>query len=158
MSNEKAQRQEAETFIDHHPLAVVAIDRKRQAPYAAAVFIVRDDDLNLYFITKTETEKYKALKERDQVSVTISDFHAQKTIQAEGTANEITADGTLTEEIFKKLAHIKPPGNMNWLPPIIKLKAGDYAVIQIEISKMRLANYVDALSTSPQQAFHHIIG
>lgn len=147
----------AKRFINEHPLAVISINRKGKAPYAASIFIACDDALNLFFITKSETEKYKAIAKDNKVSITITDFELQQTIQAEGEANQITAEGGVTEELFKKLASIKPKGNNNWLPPIVKLQSGNYSIFEINLSKMRYADFKQELNLRPDNIFTDII-
>lgn len=147
----------AKDFISSHPLGVVSISRGKSAPYAASMFILSDDKLNLFFVTKTDTEKYRLLQDNTNVAVTITDFEAQQTLQAEGVAEEITAEGGVLEEVFRSLSGIKPIGNKNWMPPIVKLQAGEYVLFQIEVKKMRYANFTNALSNSAEEVFKQII-
>jgi len=151
--------QQAKTLIDQNPLSVVSFNKKHEAPHSSAVFVIRQDPFDLFFVTKTDTEKYQCLQKDNKISVTTYDFASQQTIQATGVAEEITAEGGTMEELFKKLAHIKPKGDINWLPPIVKLKSGNYAIIRIKLDSLRFADFsVQNLEEDPSQAFTQIIG
>jgi len=147
----------AKEFMSTHPLGVVSISRGQEAPYAASMFIISDEQLNLFFITKSDTEKYRLLQDNGNVAITITDFESQETIQAEGIAEEVMAEGGVLEEVFKKLSSMKPPGNSKWLPPIVKLHAGEFVIFQIEVRKMRYANFTDTLKNSASDVFKQII-
>lgn len=156
-SHMNSQKLIAKKFINEHPLGVLSIGRDKNAPYAASMFILTDDKLNLFFITKSDTEKYRILKKNRNVAITITDFEAQQTIQAEGAASELTAEGGVMEETFKKLSGIKPHGKTNWLPPIVKLQAGVYVIFEIKVTKMRYGDFKDAISSSGEDVFVDII-
>jgi len=151
-------KQKVKEFIDRHPLGVVAVNIKHRAPHVRSVFIVADEQLNLYFITRSRTKKYEAIKNDHNVAVTITDLHAQQSMTATGPVTEVTADGTIFEAIFKKLSTIKPPGNDSWLPPIIKLQSGEYVIFQIVPDEMQFAEFGDTLKLESAQTFQTVIG
>lgn len=153
------KRQKAQLLIDNNPLAVISLNKKHEAPHSSSVFVVRSDPFDLYFVTKSDTEKYRCLQTDNKISVTFSNFESQQTIQSTGEAEEITAEGGTMEELFKKLAHIKPKGDINWLPPIVKLNSGDYAIFQIKLDNLRYADFSkENLEETPEEAFSQIIG
>jgi general stress protein 26 len=93
----------------------------------------------VYFITKQETRKYKNLREDSRVSVTIVNPSDNSTLQADGRAF-ISKDPEIIDMVMKKIAH-EHANASEWLPPIAKLRAGAYEVIEIELSRARLAEF-----------------
>ena len=157
MNEENENKNVAIEFIESHPLGVVSVNREGKPPHSAAVFFVTDSKADLYFLTKSGTEKYQDILADDKVSVVFSDLNAQKTLQAEGKAYEVTAEGGTIEEVYKKLSQIKPPGRNDWLPPIFKIEAGDYVVIAIEPNWMRLGDFGSTSGAKTDDAFLTII-
>ena len=149
---------EVKKFIDEHPLAVISINQPGKSPYSAAIFVVPDSDLNLYFITKIGTHKYQALQQDDQVAITIADFRPPKTLQATGTASELTAEGALAERVFQLLSTVEMPGNPGWLPPIAKINAGEYAIFEIKPDWMRVGDFSSNPGSEKQPVFQEVIG
>ncbi len=146
----------ATEFIASHPLAVLSINQKHHAPYSAAVFITSDESLNLSFVTKTETTKYSAICIDNRVTVTSYDLDEQQMLQANGKATEISNDAGLAKDLFDQVAKAKLTKDPNWIPPIVKLQAGEYAVFKIGIEWMRIVSFSSSLSN--EASFTQIIG
>lgn len=131
-------------YIRQNPLAILGTTDDDGTPYGAVVYVCNDDHRPLvYFITKNGTRKYKNLTTRPAVSVTIANPQEASTLQAKGQASLVHDAATLdmiTTKITRTLATAP-----EWLPPITKLRAGEYAMVAIELTEARLANYKDKM-------------
>jgi len=131
-----------ESYIRNHPLAVLGTINEDGTPHGAVVYICTDDHHPIvYFITKNSTQKYKNLISRPDVSVTITNPTDVSTLQAKGQASQVLDGPTLdmiTTKITRTLA--KAP---EWLPPVSKLRGGQYVMVAIELTEARLAEYKD---------------
>lgn len=127
-------------YIDHNPIATVGTINPNGSPHGAIVYVCADDHHSIvYFITKQETRKYKNLRERNLVSLTIVNPKNNSTLQADGRAF-ITQDPAVIDMVMKKIAHVHVAAS-EWLPPIAKLRAGAYEVVGVELLRARLAEF-----------------
>lgn len=127
-------------YIDHNPIATVGTINPSGSPHGAIVYVCADDHHPIvYFITKQETRKYKNLRERSLVSLTIVNPESNSTLQADGRAF-ITQDPAIIDMVTKKIAQVHVSAK-EWLPPIAKLRAGAYEIIGIELLRARLAEF-----------------
>lgn len=128
------------TYIDNNPIAILGTTSPNHSPYGAVVYACADPNSPIvYFITKQATAKYQNLRERNQVSLTIVNPYENSTLQASGIAFDITDALTIDmvmERITREHASAK-----EWLPPIAKLRAGAYAIVGIELTQARLAQF-----------------
>lgn len=152
----KLDRNRTHKFIEENPAAVLSVISPEGKPFGSTVFIIPDDDLNFYFVTKKETEKYKSIQQNNSVAITTTNVQSQESLQAQGVAEEVK-DFDTTRMIFKKLSHIRPNAEPNWLPPIVKLKAGDFVVMKIKLEWLRLANFGSAASNKAEDVFTNVI-
>ncbi len=140
MTEDDSATTKARQYIDQHPLGVLATADSHGLPQAAAIYLVADDDLNLYFVTKEETLKYRNLVANPHVAVVIYDAPNQSTIQATGTAKEIH-DIDQFMDIFNQVLSINQRTTQSDRPPVSKLFAGDYRLFCITPTSLRLADY-----------------
>lgn len=129
-----------ESFIDHNSLGVLGTVNDDGTPHGAVVNMCTiDHNPVVYFITKNGTQKYKNLVARPTVSITIFDGQDNSTLQAKGQASVVQDAVTLdkiTTRITRSLAVTS-----EWLPPLTKIRAGEYAMIGVELTSARLAEY-----------------
>src|SRR5690606_34957172 len=117
MSAEKAI---VKKFLDSQETGVLAVVDENNKPHAATINYVTDDDLNLYFITKTATKKFASLSQNPHVAMTVTDMDSKKTVQIEGQAHE-AKDIDQQSEIMKKLASPHKDSSGVWVPPIAEI-------------------------------------
>ena len=129
-----------QTYISNHPIATLGTINADGTPQGAVVYVCADTHRPVvYFITKQETVKYKNLKDRNQVSLTIVNPADNSTLQANGKAFTIQ-DPDIIDVVMKKIAH-EHVSAKEWLPPIAKLRAGAYEVVGVELERARLAHF-----------------
>lgn len=127
-------------YIIKNPIATLGTTDTNGIPYGAIVYTCTDIyHPVVYFITKQETAKYRNLKEREHVSLTIVNPSENSTLQAGGRAFEVE-DAVTIDEVMKTIA-LQHDSAKDWLPPIAKLRAGAYVIIGIELAHARLAHF-----------------
>lgn len=131
---------EVKAYFEANPLAVVGTTNLDGSPHGAVVYVCADDARHtVYFLTKTETRKYKNLEARDKVSLTITNPEERSTLQADGRAATVH-DSAVREKIIKKISNAHATA-AEWLPPIAKLNAGTYVVVAVDVWHARIARY-----------------
>ena len=129
-------------YIDEHPTIVLSTIDEYNRPYGAVVYAVsgdHDTKMHVYFLTKTDTAKYRHLLARPAVSITNYDEDAISTLQAQGHA-EVVHDPHIIDTVMKQLTRTHSHA-AEWLPPIAKIRAGNYVMIGITISHARLGQF-----------------
>lgn len=127
------------SYIKKNPVAVVSTLSKERTLHGAAVYICALLADQLYFVTKTETHKFQNICEHPQVAITIVNADDNSSLQAHGQAS-IVKDAARIDLIMSKMTVIYAQG-ADWLPPITKIRAGAYQLIEVKLAKARLAHY-----------------
>ncbi len=85
-------KEEVRAYLQSHNALTLATVSGEQ-PWAAAVFFVHDDDLNLYFLSDPASRHCQHLEANPRVSATINedygDWRQIKGVQLEGTARRV---------------------------------------------------------------------
>lgn len=131
----------ARKFIQDHPIGVVATADKSGKPHAAAVYFVLGEDLDIYFVTKEQTTKYKNIVENPHVSIVMYDAENQATLQAQGRTEQVK-DIAKFMRLFAKILDVSADTSDSDRPPVSKLFAGDYFMFRIEPEEIRIAEYL----------------
>lgn len=127
-------------YIDNNPIGTLGTINLNGSPHGAVVYFCADDNRHfVYFLTKTETQKYKNISADDKVSLTIANSGENSTLQAVGRAMTVR-DSQAIDMVFQKITRAHASGT-EWLPPISKLRAGAYVIVGIEILHARLAQF-----------------
>lgn len=127
------------TYIKGNPVMVVGTISKDGSPHGAAVYVCTTSSEQVYFVTKTETQKFKNIENNPHVSVTIVNPADNSTLQAVGRAY-VEDNAQTIEMIMGKMAEIYAHSS-DWLPPLAKLRAGPYQVVGIKLKHVRLAHF-----------------
>lgn len=140
MDNSSENRASILTYIDTNPVATLGTINEDGSPHGSIVYVCSDDHHSIvYFLTKSETRKYKNLTANNRVSLTIANPSDNSTLQASGTAAEIQ-DAQVIDAIMSKLTRLHVNA-VDWLPPISKLRAGPYVIVGITLEYARLAEF-----------------
>ena len=126
-------------YIKNNPVMVLGTVGKHGKPHGAAVYVCSITADEVYFITKTETQKFKDILDNPQVSVTIVNSTENSSLQASGVA-KVVSDPAVIELVMGKMAKVYG-ASADWLPPITKLRAGPYQVVHITLEHARLARF-----------------
>jgi len=139
-------RKEAESitsYIDRNPIATLGTINADGTPHGAIVYVCTDghEKRTIYFLTKTETTKFRNLTSDNHVSVTITNPDENSTLQANGTTFEVESPRLLEAimvKLIKQHVHAK-----DWLPPLTKVRGGAYIMIGVTLKEARLALFDD---------------
>lgn len=128
------------SYIDFNPVATLGTLNADGTPRGSIVYVCTNDRRGVvYFLTKTETQKYKNIQANNHVSLTIANPSENSTLQANGTVEEITDAATIDESMQKLMRlHVNA---VDWLPPISKLRAGPYVLMAITLTYARLSEF-----------------
>lgn len=140
VSISKESKDRARDFIQKHPVGVVATSSKSGIPHAAAVYFVLDEELDIYFVTKEQTTKYKNISENPHVSIVMYDAENQSTLQTQGNA-ELVEDTAKFLKLFSKILNVSSDTSDSDRPPVSKLFAGDYFMFKISPTEVKIAEY-----------------
>lgn len=126
-------------YIEYHSAAVLGTTNDDGSPHGAVVYVCTEGDSQVFFLTKTETQKYQNLSAREQVSLTFFEEGSMTTLQASGRAY-VVEDAATIDAVMRRLTRIASAAS-DWLPPISKLRAGSYTIVGIDLGHARLAEY-----------------
>jgi len=132
-------------YIDEHPVVVLSTLDDYNRPYGAVVYAVsgdHDTKMHLYFLTKEDTTKFHNISARPAVSVTSYDEDDISSLQAQGHA-QIERDPRVIDRVMKQLTRAHAHAT-EWLPPIAKLRAGNYVMVGITVTHARLGQFKGA--------------
>lgn len=136
-------------YIQANPTAVLGTLEPNNTPYGSIVYVCADAQLPcVYFVTKNQTRKYRNLITHPAVSLTIYNAETQSTLQAIGQAT-VTTDPHTLEYAFESLTKNQAVSS-EMIPPIGKLRAGEYVVIAVNLTEARLANFAGRDIGSPE--------
>jgi nitroimidazol reductase NimA-like FMN-containing flavoprotein (pyridoxamine 5'-phosphate oxidase superfamily) len=119
-------------------LGVISTINEQNKPESASIYYISDNDLNIYFVTRSGSRKYKNLMKNPNASFVITLEHPPKTIQIEGIANEVT-DANEQINYFQKL--IAKASESTTMPPVSQMVDGEMVFMKISTNWARLGNF-----------------
>ena len=145
--SDTVSKEEFVEYITANPVATLGTINEDGTPLGTIVYITSVNTEKLYFVTKGETLKYKNIQKNNHVSVTIMNTDDNSTLQAGGVAKTIE-DGETISAVMADMARIYGEG-ADYLPPIAKIRAGVYQVVEISINILQLASFKGAHAGDP---------
>lgn len=133
-------KKKALDFLNKNHLGVVATASKKGLPHASSVFFLCESDFDIYFLTKTETTKFRNISENPHVSLVVTDSSKHITLQLHGLATKVD-DTEIVRKKLDKLAQIITDYSEVWPAPVSKMDAGSYVVIHIKTSDLSLGDF-----------------
>lgn len=127
-------------FLTQHPVGVLSTTSSTGEPWGSTIVFACDEDFTFYFMTRSNTQKYKNIAANPKVALTVTDQAAQTTVQAAGTAEPVAAEDMMNV-VFQKLDKIKPTGTEHWIDPVYKIHEGDYMILQFKPTTLQYANF-----------------
>lgn len=147
-----ADKPQITNFLLNHSVGVLATCSKEGAPYAAAIYFIIDQNLNIYFVSKQNTKKVANISENNHVSLAVYDQQSQTTVQIAGTATKVE-DQWRFDDIFQRVLAVTARTSESRVPPISKIAAGPYEIFCISPSSIRLASYTKPEHGQPHDIF-----
>jgi general stress protein 26 len=143
------------SFLTLMAIAVLSTSTEDGYPHAAIIYFLPDEELNFYFLSKSDTKKSENLKNNNRAALTIVDPKSPRTIQATGEAIEIEEPEMYTK-IMEKIAEENAKGNnFYWPPPLSKLDSeGDLILYRFKPDWLR---YADFTESTKEYIFYDVI-
>lgn len=107
-------------------------------PQAASMYFIFDSALNIFFITRESSRKYKNIKRNPRVAFVVSTENPPATIQFEGEAQEVT-DPHEVNEYFTRLVALA--SEKNAIPPVSQIDDGKMMFMKIATDWARSGNF-----------------
>jgi general stress protein 26 len=136
MSNEENLKAKVLNFLHGNKLASLATASKSGEPHSTTVFFVADNDLNLYFITKSNTKKVNNISENNLVAMSIGQ-QPPIYIQLYGQA-ELISDVKTKNEKMNELARVSADMIEIWPPILRMLNEEEYLLYKIVPSSLQM--------------------
>jgi uncharacterized pyridoxamine 5'-phosphate oxidase family protein len=130
------------SYINKHPLAVLSTVDAQGDPHGTTLYAGSDNNLSVYFTTKTKTQKYQNISQHPTVALTFSGEDHQTTLQLSGEAVEVTTpvEGDAAFQVLASIGHESEDFRL----PISKIEAGTYATFRVNVSYAVLTQYEQA--------------
>lgn len=120
------------------PLGVISTINEQGNPQSASVYYVSGENLNIFFVTRSQSRKYKNIQKNSHVAFTITREHPPTTIQLEGTVAEVI-DAIEQNDHFQKL--VARATESNFMPPVSQMVTGEMAFMKITTTWARCGNF-----------------
>lgn len=140
MMNNTPEHKRAHAFLKKHQMGVLSTASEAGTVWGASVYFLTDDNLNIYFVTRSETFKYKNIEAQPFAALTVTDSEAQITVQLSGKITTMPVKKYM-DVFFDKFAAMRPEGDYHWAPPVDKVHKGSYMPLQLTPSHLQYANY-----------------
>lgn len=133
-------RQPTLEFLNNNHVGVLATADAKGRPHASTVYLVSDRVLNIYFVTKKETQKARNLAENPHASVALFDAETQVTVQIDGEVQPVE-DMDAANRIFIEIQGIARRTSSSGIPPVTELSAGGYITYRLSPSDVQMTTY-----------------
>jgi nitroimidazol reductase NimA-like FMN-containing flavoprotein (pyridoxamine 5'-phosphate oxidase superfamily) len=107
-------------------------------PQVASLYFISDSALNIYFIARESSRKYKNIKRNPRVAFVVSSENPPQTVQIEGEAQEVS-DPHEENEYFTKLVALASEKNV--IPPVSQMEDGRMVFMKIVTDWARSGNF-----------------
>lgn len=107
-------------------------------PQVVSLYYIFDSALNIYFITRESSRKYKNIKRNPRVAFVVSSETPPQTVQMEGEAHEVT-DVHEENDYFTKLVALASEKNV--MPPVSQMEDGRMVFMKIAVDWARSGNF-----------------
>lgn len=121
-------------------MGVLSTAGSKSTVWGAAVYYLADKDLNIYFVTRTGTFKYKNIKAQPYAALTVADAEDQITVQLSGKVEQMPINKYM-DTYFDKFAAMRLGSDDQSVSPIDKVHEGGYIPLQLTPSYLRYADY-----------------
>jgi general stress protein 26 len=140
-------------FLALHRIGVLATSTSEGKPHAATIYFTYDELLNIYFVTKKDTQKSRNLQDNPQAAIAVYDAASQTTVQMDGSVIEVT-DPQQTTWMFNDIWRIADQtSGAGGVPPTSRLNAGGYVAYKLSAPSLRMASFIHADPSSSDNVF-----
>lgn len=123
----------------NRPYGTISTVSEENTPESATVYFVHNQTLDIFFITRKKSRKYKNIMHNPHVAFVVTCEHPPKTIQLEGTASVVT-DPHEQMDHFTEL--VKRSSERNPVPPVAQLvESGEMVFMKITTTWARFGKF-----------------
>ncbi len=119
-------------------VGVVSTVSSEGMPESAVVYFSSDENLNMYFTTRSDSRKYKNITANPHVAFVIYSENPPETIQIEGIASAIT-DPYEQTVLFSSLVDLATKDDS--VPPVDQISESEIMFIKISTTWARLGDF-----------------
>ncbi|OGI85714.1 hypothetical protein A3A05_03110 [Candidatus Nomurabacteria bacterium RIFCSPLOWO2_01_FULL_41_12] len=123
---------------DKQKLCTVSTVTEDRKPESAFVYYTFDENLNIYFITRAGSRKYKNGMKNPNISFVVFTENPPKTLQLEGTLSIVT-DPKAQTWLFPELVTLATERNL--VPPISQMDTSEVMFMKITPNWVRFGNF-----------------
>src|SRR3989338_153495 len=119
-------------------LGVMSTINQESKPESAFVYFAFDEKLNIYFVTRDASRKYKNVLENKNVAFAVATENPPQTLQLEGVAS-VHNDTEEQKHLFQELVGLASAKHFS--APISQQPMGGLQFIKISLSWIRFGNF-----------------
>jgi nitroimidazol reductase NimA-like FMN-containing flavoprotein (pyridoxamine 5'-phosphate oxidase superfamily) len=135
------QNPNIENFIKRNHVAVLATANKQTgAPHASTIYYTVSSSLNIFFLTKKDTQKNKNIETNPQVALAIYEAQSQSIAQITGNAQAINEPGKIQTALRIMRQYSQQTAGTDEIP-LDKLDAGEFILYKVTPNTVRLGEY-----------------
>lgn len=134
------KRKDVQEFLRKEHTMTISSVTKEGKPQSATVYYVLGGSMNMYFVTKEDSRKYRNITNNPKVSVVVSDCDQIQTAQIEGIAEEIKMGAVFTKTV-DRIIELTDSLSHYWEPPIGMLRSGKAKLIKVTPTWIRYIDY-----------------
>lgn len=138
--SENENYSDAIVYLQSHELAVFSTFDTRGTISGAVVYYSIDKSNNIYILTKSHTKKTRNILTNGQVALTVFEPTGLQTVQLQGVAS-VVENKEIQSQVFNKIVKNRYYSEKIDLPPVTKIKQGEYAVIKIIPQSIKFRDY-----------------
>lgn len=129
----------AELQSINQSMGVIGTVSENNTSETATMYYIYDDNLTIYFVTRSGSRKYNNILKNPHVSFVVSSEHPPKTIQLEGVASEVLDPNEQVDYFNKLTAKI---AESSAIPPVEQMVAGEMVFMKMTTTWARLGNFI----------------
>ncbi len=135
------------SFLNLSHLAVIGTTSPNNIPHLTTMFYVVDQELNFYFITRSETQKAKNIAIKPYAAIVVSDMNNYITVEAHGRVlavddvGKIKSTVEMFNQLYKQEGLIEKDKLFNWPPPIEKIESGEITIFMLKPEHLQYDDY-----------------
>lgn len=139
---------QATTFLLEHTIGTLSTVDTEGNAHGSVVYYLAEGEMNIYFVSKTETAKVRNISLHQQVALTIFDAPSAQTLQIRGTAHPESDKATI-QYIFDNIVKLRPYNGAMLMPPVTALKdSGEYVIVRITPTEAKFSDYKQEIQSN----------
>jgi general stress protein 26 len=146
MENEAAIKEQISAFLEASELCALSTMSPEGAPHVRLVYYATDPAGNLYFLSLANTRKVADMRANDKGAVVIINSDKERTLQIEGTFEEITDTATFGPIIVSLTRHLYPNAGPD--APVTHLDNAQPVCFKLHPTWIRWADFTKGMGTS----------